>query len=70
MFTDLDWAHHESFHLGALCELLELDCTITDNGFNIQGYDIVSEMELAAFVSALKIVSDKNVFMGDLDGEE
>lgn len=71
MNEPLDWGHHESFHLGVLSKELELDCIVTeDDCFEVNGYKITTDTELADFVSALKIIADRDVFRKEIkEGE-
>ena len=67
MYETLDWAHNEAFHLGVLSKELELDCVTTeDNCFEVNGYKITTDTALADFVSALKIISDRDVFRKEI----
>jgi hypothetical protein len=68
MFEELDWPHQEAFHLGYLCASHDLDYIMQDHCIIINGYTITNDLELASFASALKIIADKNVFLGDDNG--
>jgi len=68
MYDELDWSHQEAFHLGHLTNILGLDYIIKEDCIIINGYPITNDMQLSAFVSALKLVVDKDVFSGDDDG--
>lgn len=69
MHDSLDWSHNEAYHLGVLSKEFSLDCVISDDGcFEVNGYRIATDSQLADFVSALKIISNRGVFMGDING--
>ena len=68
MYDELEWSHQEAFHLGTLTNTLGLDYIIKEDCIIINGYSIDNDMQLVAFVSALKLVVDKDVFSGDDNG--
>jgi len=54
-----------------LSKELELDCVTTeDNCFEVNGYKITTDTALAEFVSALKIIADRDVFRKEIKESE
>jgi hypothetical protein len=60
---ELNWAHHNAFNLSFLCNELSLNCEFIENGFKVNGLEINTDESLEFFVSALKIIVNKDTFI-------